>query len=192
MKIGKLSRAVRITDPLEMVGFIRTNGTQCQFVSMLTVTAPKLKKTCPWKDVLKISRRNGLLNVNYNTSVRRRIAKALGVELSEATYENGETWYAHQMTEDGKPLPLVCHKTKNDGKFYVQYFPIRSSGTRYTTASGETIAGEKLEQYFYARKESEYKPAVCCFAVENIKELHASKVIIKTDESEMAEANLAP
>lgn len=191
MKIGKLAKAVKITDPLEMVGFLRTNGTTCQFVSMLTVTEPKLKKSCPYVGVKKISRRNGLLNVNFNTAVRKRLSESLGLPMNDVEYVNGKTWFVHEMTSDGKALPLVKHETKNDGKFYVQYFPIRSSGTKYVLPNGETVSESVLEQYFYARSESEFKPATCVFHVENITELRASKVIIQTDDTENVETILA-
>ena len=192
MKLGKLSKAVKITDPLEMVGFIRTNGTQCQFVSMLTVTEPKMRKDSPYKGVVKVSRRNGLLNVNYNTSVSKRLAEMFNVPPSEVQYIPGETWFKHQKTEDGRPLPLVVNKNKEDGKIYVQYFPIRTSGTKYVMPNGEQVAEEKLEPFFYARAEKEvWKPATCVFHVANIKELRASRVIVQTEDTAQAEQVLA-
>ena len=192
IKVGKLAKAVKITDPLEMVGFIRTNGTQCQFVSMLTVTEPKLKKTCPFKNVIKISRRNGLINMNYNKAVRSRIAENLGIELADVEYDNGNVWFKHDLTEDGKTLPLVVNKNKDDGKYYVQFFPVRTSGTKYMS-NGEVISKEQLEPYFYAEREvSEFKPITCVFHVGNIKELHASRVIVKTNETDKMQAVLTP
>jgi len=195
MKINPKS-TVKITDPLEMVGFIRTNGTACQFVSMLTVTEPKLKVSCPFKGVTKVSRRNGLLNVNYNTAVRRRISKALGVPLADVEYTNGAVWFAHEIMmlgDEKKNLPLVFHATKNDGKKYLQYFPLRSKQTRYVLPNGEEVSEEQLKPYFYAKSErEEYKPNTCVFKIESIKELRASGVVIQTDETEDAEANLAP
>lgn len=192
MKIGKLGKAVKITDPLEMVGFIRTNGTQCQFVSMLTVTVPKVKVACPFKGVVKVSRRNGLINMNYNTAVKKRLAEFLGVPIAEAEYENGAVWFKHETQSDGKQLPLVVNKNKDDGKFYVQYFPVRSSGTKYVLPNGETVNEEALKPFFYARPErEEYKPVTCVFNVANIKELRASKVIVQTDAAEQAETILA-
>jgi hypothetical protein len=192
MKNTKYGKAVKITDPLEMVGFIRTNGTQCQFISMLTVTVPKLKVACPYKGVVKVSRRNGLINMNYNKAVRTRIAKALGVPLADAEYENGKTWFVHQTDENGKALPLVKNATKDNGKHYLQYFPIRSSGTKYIMANGEEVTEEQLQPYFYSRPErEEYKPVTCVFDVANIKTLHASKVTVLTDGTEAAEEVLA-
>lgn len=178
----KYGRAVRITDPLEMVGFIRTNKTNCQFVSLLTVTEVKLKVSCPHKNVVKVSRRNGLINMNYNMAVRRRIAENLNVPLSDAKYENGETWFIHETDEAGKALPLVHHKAKDDGKFYLQYFPIRSSQTKYFGEKGEEIPESTLKPFFYAKKEQDdFKPVTCVFNVANIREMRAARVIVKDD-----------
>ena len=79
---------VQILDQLEMVGFIKSNGTQCRFVSLVSSTAPKLRKGCPFDGVRKVSRKNGIVNANFNTSVRNRIAEKLGVTLSEVEYED--------------------------------------------------------------------------------------------------------
>jgi hypothetical protein len=176
---------------LEMVGFIRTNGTQCRFVSLTCSTVPKLKKTCPFVGVRKISRKIGLLNANYNTSVRRKISEKLGVELAEVDYKNGETWYKHELTSDGKNLPLVVHKEKQDGKFYLQYFPHKSVN-KYVGADGVEIAESALEPYFYAKGERpDFKPCVIAIGMENIVELRASGIVIEMPEFSEAEAILA-
>ena len=191
MKVNPKTQ-VKITDPLEMVGFIRTNGTGCQFVSMLTVTEPKLKKSCPFVGVKKVSRRNGLINMRYNDAVRKRLAATLGVPMADVEYENGNVWFKHQMTQDGKPLPLVVNKTKDNGKYYVQYFPLRSSATKYILPNGEEVTKEQLKPHFYATsKREEYKPITCVFDVANIKELRASRVIVETSGTEAAQATLA-
>jgi hypothetical protein len=181
------SDTVKFDNVMEMVGFLKTNGTSCRFISMLTETTPKLKKTCPFASVKKISRRRGWLNINFNTSVRRNIAEALGVKLSEVEYENGDVWYKHLLTADGKSLPVVVNKkTPENGKYYIQYFP-RTSDTVYEI-DGETWKkdeGEKLLQPFlYAKSErDEYKPVVCSISLENVKQLKASGIIIETAEN---------
>lgn len=174
-----MSNVVKMLNHLEMVGFIRTNGTACRFVSITTSTVPKLKKTCPYSGVRKISRKIGLLNANYNTSVRRRIAEKLGVELPEVDYVNGDVWYKHELTSDGKNLPLVVHKEKQDGKYYLQYFP-HSSVNKYVDGNGKEIPESELERHFYARSERpDYKPSVIAVGMENVLELRASGVIIE-------------
>lgn len=182
---------VSISSHLEMVGFIKSNGTQCRFVSLVSSTAPKLKKGCPFDGVRKVSRKNGLINANYNTSVRNRIAERLGVKLKEVEYENGEVWYRHLMTQDEKPLPLVVNKTKNDGKFYLQYFPQRAT-SKYVLPNGDEIKEEELQPWFYKQSERpDFKPCVISIAVENLVELRASGVIMQTEDIDEAEILLA-
>lgn len=177
---------------LEMVGFIKTNGTGCRFVSLLTETPVKnIRAACPFKGVRKVSRKIGIINANYNTAVRRRLAEKLGVELKEVEYENGEVWYTHLMTTDNKPLPLVVNKkTPDNGKYYLQYFPHRSDNT-YVMPNGDTVTEEQLEPYFYASKREDYKPTVISIDLGNIKELRASGLIIQMPDFEEAEAVLA-
>jgi hypothetical protein len=181
---------VKISHHLEMVGFIKTNGTQCRFVSMVSETEPKLRAGCPYKGVVKVSRKNGLINRNYNKAVEKLVAAKLGVSPSDVEYEAGETWYRHEMTSDGKALPLCVHKTKNDGKFYLQYFPM-SSKHKYRLPYGDIISESVLEPWFYARKESEFKPVVICVGMENIKELRASGVIMQASDLADAESILS-
>lgn len=188
MKINPKT-TVKITNHLEMVGFLRTNGTQSQFVSMLTATKPDLKKNCPYKNVMKISRRNGLINVDYNKSVRRRLANINQIPLKEATYENGNVWFTHEMTGEGKRLPLVVNKKTlgTDGKIYLQYFPLKSKQTKYVLPNGETVKEELLKPYFYSKSHSEFKPITCVFDIQNIVELRASNLIIQTEDTETVE-----
>lgn len=182
---------INITSTLEMVGFLKTNGTSCRFVSLLSVTVPKLKKTCPYPGVKKVSQKVGLVNANYNTSVRRRIAEKLGVELKDATYENGNVWYQHLTQDDGKPLPVVVNKTKNDGKHYLQFFPHKSN-SHYIGENGEKIADELIEPHLYARSETpDFKPCVIAIALDNVKELKASGIIIHAEDYETAAASVS-
>lgn len=185
------NQTVKMIDTLEMVGFLKTNGTACRFVSLLIDTAPKLRKDCPFVGVRKVASKIGLLNANYNTSVRRKIAEKLGVELSEVEYPNGEVWYEHLKTADGKNLPLVVNKTKQDGKHYLQYFPHKSTH-KYVTANGEEIKEAALEPYFYKQSERpEWKPCVISIDLANVRQLKASGVVIETPDFEEAAAILS-
>jgi len=84
---------------------------------------PKLKKTCPFVGVRKVSKRLASINANFNTSVRNRIAETLGVELNAVEYVNGETWYRHLMTRKGKPLPVVCQQDQGRWQALYSVFP---------------------------------------------------------------------
>lgn len=184
---------VQIQSDLEMVGFLKANGTQCRFVSMLSETpVVKMKVSSPYKGVLKVSRKFGMINANYNTSVRNRIALRLGVALADVEYVNGSVWYEHEKTVDGKNLPLVRHAdpAKKD-EYYLQYFPTRSENA-YRMPDGTPVTQEQLAPYLY--KESarpDWKPCVISIKVSNIKRLSASGVIMETEDVEDAEASLA-
>jgi hypothetical protein len=182
---------VEISDPLEMVGFIKANGTSCRFVSMVSETVvTKLRAGCPFKGVIKTSRKRGMINMNYNRAVCKGIAEKLGVEVKEVEYENGAVWYKHMQTVDGKALPLVIHATKETGKHYLQYFPTASENA-YKMPSGEIVTEEQLKPYFYADNRAEYKPCVIAVDVSNIKQLRASGVIMQTSDIAEAEALLS-
>ena len=110
----------------EIVGFMKQNGTNCRLVSLVTETQPKLKPGCPFSGVVKVSRKRGIVNANFNTTVRRRIAKHLGVKLAEVEYTDGEVWYKHLTTAEGQMLPLVVNKKVQSPseatEHYLQYF----------------------------------------------------------------------
>lgn len=184
---------VQILDQLEMVGFIKSNGTQCRFVSLVSSTAPKLRKGCPFHGVRKVSRKNGIVNANFNTSVRNRIAEKLGVTLSEVEYQNGEVWYEHLQTVDGHNLPLVQHKdeSKRAGKYYLQYYP-HAAMSKYVLPNGEEIPEAQLKPWFYKQSERpDFKPVVISIDLTNIKELRASGVIMQAEDLAEAEEILA-
>jgi len=181
---------VTIGSHLEMVGFIKGNGTQCRFVSMVSETEPKLRAGCPFKGVVKVSRKRGMINANYNTAVRKRIAERLGVEIKDVEYQNGEVWYKHLQTVDGRALPLVVNKKKDNGEFYLQYYPTAADNV-YIMPNGDTVTKEQIDPWFYKRDENSFKPCVIAINVSNIKELRASGVIMQAEDLAEAEAALA-
>jgi hypothetical protein len=184
-------KIVAIKDSLEMLGFIKTNGTQCRFVSMVSQTEVKnIRKGCPFKGVVKVSRRLGMVNVNYVASVNRKIAAQFGVDVSEVDYEAGEVWYKHIRTADDKALPIVVNKKNPDnGEYYLQFFPT-SSVSSYVMPDGNPVAKNDLEPWFYKSDKPEYKPVVISINLNNIKELRASGVIMQAEDLEEAEAIL--
>lgn len=190
---------VEMTSELEMLGFLKTNGTQCRFVSVTTKTpVVKIKAGNPWgagksteKGLYKVSRKIGIVNANYNLSVRNRIAEKLGVELKDVEYENGNCWYQHLTTGDGKSLPIVQHKdeTKRQG-FYFQFFPHKSVNA-YVNEAGEPVADAIVNPWLYKESERpDYKPAVIAVKLSNIACLKASGVVIEMPAFEEAEAIL--
>lgn len=200
MKLNQ-NEVVSMMSELEMLGFIKTNGTACRFVAIVTKTpVVKIRKGNPWgagndtkAGLYKVSRKIGIINAKYNDSVRRRIAEKLGVNLSEVEYEAGEVWYEHLTTKDGKALPVVQHKdeAKRQGQYYLQYFPQKSSNA-YVNEAGEVEADETVKPWLYKESERpDYKPAVIAVNLRNVKQLKASGVVIEMPELDEAEAVLA-
>ena len=197
--MSETGKFVSLVNQAEMAGFIKANGTGCRFVSLVTRTPVKLNKKsrltgqpCPFGAVEKVSRKQGLLNVNFVASVERKVAEFLGVKPSEVEYEASEVWYEHLMTPDGKALPLVQHKdeTKRDGKLYLQYFP-RTSENSYVGPTGETLTKEQLAEYMAPeREQNEFKPIVIAVGLGNVKEIRASGLILTLPDLQAAEAAL--
>ena len=168
---------VKIQDKNELVGFLRTIGTQSRFVSLRTETAVKMRKTGnPFVGTVKVARRNGLVNVNFVNSVNRNMEKA-GVENPD--YTPGETWYTHTTTEDGKSLPLCVNK-KDPSKYYLQYFPYRNLGTHYVL-NGKVLSADevtKMKTFIAEDSRSEYKPLVITLAIDSIREIKFRQVTL--------------
>ena len=194
---------IQMVNELEMLGFIRSNGTACRFVAIVSKTpVVKIKAGNPWgasakskNGLYKVSRKIGIVNANYNTSVRNRIAEHLGVSLGEVEYENQDVWYEHLLTVDGKPLPLVQHKdeSKRQGQYYLQYFPqTEKSVNSYVNEQGETVPDEMVKRYLYKESERpDFKPCVIAVNLRNIHCLKASGVIVEMPELAEVEAALA-
>lgn len=201
MKLSK-ENVVQMVDSLEMLGFLKANGTNCRFVSMTCKTpVVKIKVGNPWgagaktkTGLYKISKKIGIINANYNDSVARKIAEKLGVKENEVEYIPGETWYQHLTTKDGKSLPVVEHKDETKrGEFYLQYFPQpEKSENVYVNEAGEPVAAEVVKPWLYAESErSEFKPAVIAVKLSNIYRLKASGVVIEMPELDEVKAVLA-
>jgi len=185
---------VQMLDQLEIVGFIKSNGTQCRFVA-LTIDTPvtKMRVASPFAGVRKVAHKTGIINAKYNNAVRNRIAELLGVEVKQVEYENGEVWYRHLMTvgENPKALPLVVNRTKEDGKYYLQFFP-RHSTHKYVMPDGTPVTNEQLAPWLYKQSpRPAFKPAVISIDLANVRELRASGVIVQMPDFDEAEAILA-
>jgi hypothetical protein len=191
---------VSILNSLEMVGFIKANGTACRFVGMTSKTpVVDIKVGNPWgaskktkSGLYKVSKKIGIINANYNDGVANRIADMLGMKRGTVSYEAGETWYEHLKTPEGKALPLCQHKdeSKRNGKYYLQYFPHKSTAV-YVNETGETVDETTVEPWLYAKSERpEFKPSVIAVSLENILQLKASGVILETPDFKEAEALL--
>jgi len=192
-----MKQIIDIQSHLEMVGFIKTNGTACRFVSLISETpVTNIQAACPFKGVIKTSKKMGLINVNYVTSVEKRIADKLGIGPKAVEYVPGNTWYKHlEITvevngkEEKRALPLCINKKKDDGEFYLQYFPTSSKNV-YTMPNGDVVNEADLKPWFYDSKKPDFKPVVITVKLTNIKRIALSGVIMKTEDLEEAQALL--
>ena len=199
MKLEK-SNVVKMVSELEMLGFIKTNGTSCRFVSIVTKTpVVKIRANNPWNagaktqsGLFKVSKKIGIINANYNASVQRRIAEKLGVAPSEVEYVAGETWYQHLTTADGKSLPVVQHKDEaKRGEFYLQFYPQKSTNA-YVNDAGEPVSDEMVKPWLYKESERpDFKPAVIAVKLSNVHQLKASGIVIEMPELAEVEQVLA-
>lgn len=191
---------INILNTLEMVGFLKNNGTACRFVGMFSKTPViDIRVDNPWNaskkfksGLYKVSRKIGIINANYNRSVINRIAAMLNVPVADVDYVAGETWYEHVLTQDGKALPLCQHKdeTKRNGKFYLQYFP-HNSISSYVDENSQPVSDEIVESWLYKKAERPaFKPCVIAVSLENVLQLKASGVILEQPDFKEAEALL--
>lgn len=186
---------IQFKNPLEIVGFILGNGTDCRFISLVTETPVKdIRAACPFRGVLKVSSKTGLVNMDYAAAVERRVAEFLNVPAKEVEYKPKETWYVHRMTADNPPktLPLVYNKKHPDnGEYYLQFFPLTSKNV-YKMPNGDPVSESDLEPWFYKRDaKSEFKPAVITVSLANIKRFAASGVVMQAEDLDEAKQALA-
>lgn len=203
MKLDR-SNVVKMMDSLEMLGFLKTNGTACRFVSILTKTpVVKIKVGNPWHKVskgkvvgpcnlFKVSRKLGIINANYCASVERRIAEKLGVPAKEVEYVAGEVWYQHLTDGNGKNLPVVEHKDETKrGEFYLQYFPQKSENA-FVNGAGEPVSETEVAKWAYAESERpDFKPTVIAVKLSNVHQLKASGIVLEMPELAEVEQVLA-
>jgi hypothetical protein len=199
---------VQLMSELEMLAFIRENGTQCRIVAITTRTpVTKIKAGNPWHQISKgkvvgdcnlwkLSRKVGIVNAKYNDSVRRRIAEKIGVTFSEVEYTSGDVWYEHLLTADGKALPIVQHKDESkraETGYSLQYFPwTEKSVNRYINGAGETVETETIKRWLYAERDySDFKPVVIAPKLRNIIQMKASGVIVEMPDLPEVEAAFA-
>ena len=203
MKLDK-SNVVQIASELEMLGFIKTNGTACRFVSMVSKTpVVKIKAGNPWHKVSKgqvvgdcnlwkVSRKLGIINANYCDSVARRIAAKLGVKENEVEYIAGDVYYEHLKDGNGANLPIVQHKDETKRKGYLlQYYPQKSSSA-YVDGHGEPVTNDEVAKWAYAESpRPDFKPAVIGIYLHNIHQLKASGIVLEMPELAEVEQVLA-
>ena len=167
-------KTISIKNNNELPAYLRTLGTECQFISMVTETEVKMRKTGnPFVGTVKVARRNGLVNVNHEDRVNRRMTEA-GIE---ANYEAGETWYLHETTKDGKVIPL-CFSKKDANAKYLQFFPHRNLSTKYMLNGRNLTAEEvtKMKSFIPEKDWGDFKQPVITLKMDSIKAIKFRKL----------------
>lgn len=135
----------------------------CKPVTIVAVTAPKLKKGCPLNNVVKISVVNGMTGGKYANAVNN--AQERGGE--ERDFIPSPRKWGNRI----EGTPLVEHK----GKHYLELHVLRSLGTMYHVDGKEVT--EEVRPYL---QDSPSTPVVWRdYALENIKEVRMDGKVIR-------------
>lgn len=165
-----------------MVGFLKTLGTDSQFVSFHTQTEVRMRKTGnPFVGTVKVTKLTGLIGVNFVKAVRRRMAEILGMDFVDTEYTPGSTWYTHLQTDEGKPLPLCVHQ-EDEQRFYVQFFPHprKYRNTEYHLRGRKLTEAEValMKTFVVKREGDEFKPVVITLAIDSIRKMSVRRITV--------------
>jgi hypothetical protein len=191
---------IKIEDKAELIGFLRSIGTECRFITVSTETvmdmnmarntgkkvkSPKTgklineKEPNPYYGTVKVARRNGFVNAEWVKMVEKRYAEATGIPVDEVTYTAGSTWYQHCQTEDDKPLCL-CEHQKDASRKYLQMFPLRNLGETTYILNGNQLTKEQVsdmyENWVPEDENPEWKPRCIVLAIDSIRMITFRKV----------------
>ena len=192
-------KTILTVNQLELMGFLVSNGTACRFVSLLTKTpVVKIRTGNPWgasaktkKGLYKVSKKRGLINLNYVAAVERRIANAIGVPEEIVEYIPDESWHKHVRNAEGNPSPVVLNAKKDDGKMYLMYHP-QGSENHYVNEAGEVVPEETVKPWLYAESpRSDIKPPTITIELKNVLQMKASGCILGQGDVEEAKALFA-
>lgn len=174
-------RTIKIQNKNEIVEFLKSLGTGSAFVSLRTETEVVMNKTGnPFIGTVKVTKRCGIINVNFVKSVRRRMANILKVDFDETVYVPGVTWYKHVHTEEGKPLSLCVHQDDAQ-RFYVQFFPLKTEKAEYFLNGEQLTENEVRIMYDFfvpKKKRNVFKPIVIVVAIDSIREMRARSITL--------------
>jgi len=196
---------VKIEDKAELVGFLRTIGTACRFITVNTETvlvqpqgkptgrkipSPKTgnpineKVANPYFGTVKIARRNGFVNADFVTAVEKRYAELNEIPVEDVTYTPGKTWYQHCHDENEKPLCL-CEHQKDPSRKYLQMFPLRNLGETTYWLNGEQLTKDQVndmyDNWVTEDENPEWKPRCIVLAIDSIRAITFRKVNLLND-----------
>lgn len=210
------NQTVVIENKQELVGFLRTIGTECRFVTVDTETvvdmpkgrntgrkipSPKTgkpineKEPNPYHGTVKLARRNGFVNADFATAVEKRYAELHGLKPSDVDYTPGTTWYQHCQTADGKPLCL-CEHQQDPNRKYMQFFPLRNLGeTVYVHPELGKLNAEQIKDMYRnwvpVDTKAEFKPRVITLDMDSIRTVTFRKIRLCNDLATRLAGNLS-
>ncbi len=132
-----------------------SDGKGASFISMLTRTAPKFRKTgCAFKKIERVVEHNGVIGAKFANIVNNQFEREIKTLVAEGTIpaKMGESIMAEH---DYVPGPLVWGTHYNQffithkGKFYLKYRPVKS-GDSLWLADGSPVEKSDVESYLYA------------------------------------------
>ena len=147
--------------------FLRELGTEVRFISLVTSTEVKMRKTGnPYVGTVKVVRRNGIVNIDHS---KRPIRRMMEQGIENPVYVPGSTWYVHETTNDGKIIPL-CHSKKDPSVKYLQFFPHRSYDPKYFLNGVELTETEveTMKTFIPEKDWGEFKQPVIVLKMESI------------------------
>jgi hypothetical protein len=120
-----------------------------KFISLTTVTTPKLKVSCPYDEVVKVAESNVQINYDYVNAVERTLTRE-GKDLDD--YKPGTTWYDTVVDQKGRLTPWARHK--KTGEIYLRARLIKQLSSKYFDQNGTQISEEKLKPYLPAGRKA--------------------------------------
>lgn len=129
---------------------VLSNIRGAKFISVVTVTDPRLKKTGnPYTNVVKVSSFTGQINFDYENAVNNQ-RKREGIS---AQFEAQSSYAVPCFRDDGTMLPFAQHKTNS--KKYLRIRPLQTSDVKYVDQNtGEEISKDKLKPWLPAKSKS--------------------------------------
>lgn len=135
---------MRVVSRAKLIEQLKSTDGASSFVSIRTAVEPRMRKTDNpyWGKLLKYSTINGLINVNYSSSVSNQRERE-GIE---------EEFVAEQRKWGVKipKTPLVEHR----GEFYLEIKVHSVSSSEYITLDGEVVDRELVKPFLYIPKQA--------------------------------------
>ena len=133
---------------------LKTAAKGTRIVGVQYTTEPKVKKNCPYENLLKHTQNTVMLGVDYAKRLAQRGEEPAGVDPYFEDVD-GQNW-------------LVKHKT--NGTMYLRVSPTTNNVAKsFYTSNGEDVDTENIKPHLYARPET--PPDVFLIKMENIRVL---------------------